>query len=98
MHSLKSFTANECNKILKQKGVFWQDESYDHWVRDDDELLRIIEYIELNPVKAGLAKSAAEFIFSSAHDRAAWGIKAGEPLIPPRGAGFQPAKDLQRNG
>ncbi len=92
MHSLKSFTANECNKILKKKGPFWQDESHDHWVRDEDELFRIIEYIEQNPVKAGLAASPAEFVLSSAHDRRASGIRAGEPLFPPRGADFQPAK------
>ena len=42
MHSLKSFTAHEANRILQRHGPFWQRESYDHWVRDDDELDRII--------------------------------------------------------
>jgi len=91
MHSLKSFTAKECNRLLGRQGAFWQDESYDHWVRDEDELCRIIEYIESNPVKAGLCGSPTDFLRSSAHDRARWGIAPGEPLIPPRGAGFQPA-------
>jgi type I restriction enzyme R subunit len=91
MHSLKSYTANECNRLLGRRGAFWQDESYDHWVRDDDELYRIIEYVESNPVKAGLCRAAADFLYSSAHDRALWRIPPGKPLIPPRGAGFQPA-------
>ena len=30
MHSLKSYTANRANKILRREGRFWQRESYDH--------------------------------------------------------------------
>src|SRR5207247_9218850 len=56
MHSLKSYTASKINAILKRSGQFWQHESYDHWVRDDDELARIVEYIAWNPVKAKLVK------------------------------------------
>jgi len=29
MHSIKSFTAHEINKILERKGKVWQNESYD---------------------------------------------------------------------
>jgi len=36
---------------------FWQKESYDHWVRNQAEFLRIKAYIENNPVKAGLSDS-----------------------------------------
>ena len=60
MHSLKSFTGNECNRLLGRGSAFWQDESYDHWVRDDDELHRIIDYVESNPVKAGLVNKSTE--------------------------------------
>lgn len=69
MHSLKRFTARQCNQLLGRSGEFWQQESYDHWVRDDDELARIINYVENNPVKAGLAEEPAEYVFSSARDR-----------------------------
>jgi putative DNA methylase len=69
MHSLKSYTAHEANKILKRSGPFWQGESYDHWVRDEEELERIVEYIRYNPVKAGLVGNAQEWFFCSAHDR-----------------------------
>ncbi len=30
MHTLKSFTAKEANKVLSRGGTFWQEESYDH--------------------------------------------------------------------
>lgn len=69
MHSLKSFTANRCNSVLSRDGPFWQKESYDHWVRDLDELERNVAYIMANPVKAGLCEAATEWRFSSAYDR-----------------------------
>src|SRR5262245_47664922 len=45
MHSLKSYTANQANALLRRTGPFWQHESYDHWVRDDEELERVVGYI-----------------------------------------------------
>src|SRR5262245_8862899 len=69
MHSLKSYTAHQANKLLGRSGQFWQHESDDHWVRDEDELARIVAYIAANPVKAGLVKHPHEWYFCSAHDR-----------------------------
>jgi putative transposase len=54
MQSLKRHTARQANIILGREGAFWQDESYDHVIRDSDEFLRIINYVLENPVKAGL--------------------------------------------
>jgi putative transposase len=54
MHSLKRHTARQANLLLGQEGAFWQHENYDHFVRDDAELGRIIRYVLHNPVKAGL--------------------------------------------
>lgn len=55
MHSIKSYTANEANRILNRIGQpFWQAESYDHVVRGHDEWIRILQYVMNNPVKAGL--------------------------------------------
>jgi hypothetical protein len=39
---------------------FWQEESYDHLVRHAPELERIRNYIEGNPVRAGLVREASE--------------------------------------
>jgi type I restriction enzyme R subunit len=69
MHSIKSYTANQCNRLLARGGPFWQDESYDHVVRNDDELLRIIQYVENNPIKAGLVSRPEDWRWSSAADR-----------------------------
>lgn len=64
MHSLKRHTARQSNLILKQSGAFWQDESYDHFVRDEAELERIIKYVLYNPVKADLVKEKSEWKWS----------------------------------
>jgi len=73
MQGIKGYTAFRINELQNARGrVFWQDESYDHWVRDDEELMRIIEYIENNPVAAGLCRSPAEWPWSSARFRPAW--------------------------
>jgi putative transposase len=83
MHTLKRYTAGECNRKLGLSGAFWQDESYDHCVRDDDELDRIIEYVEFNPVKAGLADHPETWRFSSAYDRLRTATPVGQPLLLP---------------
>jgi putative transposase len=69
MHSIKSFTANECNKTLGRTERFWQDESYDHCVTDEAELGRIVEYVEFNPCKAGLCRHPEDWKYSSACQR-----------------------------
>jgi len=71
VHSWKSFTANQANRILGRTGEFWQREYYDRFIRDERHLRAAIEYIENNPVKAGLARSPEEWRFSSAYARRA---------------------------
>jgi REP element-mobilizing transposase RayT len=68
--AIKGFTARDANRFLDRVGQpFWQDESFDRWVRNQDELHRTIRYIEKNPVSAGLAQSVEEYPWSSAHSR-----------------------------
>ena len=56
LHSIKSFTANQINKLTDGTAVFWQRQSYDHIVRDYEQLEAFQQYIEANPRKAGLPK------------------------------------------
>ena len=44
--------------------AFWHNESYDHYVRGEKELARIVEYILNNPVKAGLVEDWQEWRFN----------------------------------
>ncbi len=54
LHSWKSFTSKEANKILGKSGEFWERESYDRLVRNAQDLERIVRYVVENPVKANL--------------------------------------------
>jgi REP element-mobilizing transposase RayT len=61
MQSLKRRTASLANECLGREGAFWQSESYDHIVRDEDEWRRIVWYVLNNPVKAGLVQDWREW-------------------------------------
>ena len=55
LQALKRYTGKAANRILNLQGKqFWHRESYDHVVRGQSELSRIIRYVINNPVKAGL--------------------------------------------
>ena len=65
MQGIKSVSAHESNKLLKREGPFWQPESYDHLVRDQEDFDRCRNYIPQNPVKAKLARTPQDYVFSS---------------------------------
>ena len=77
LHSWKSYTAQEINKLLNRSGAFWARDYYDRYIRDDRHFHQTVAYIEQNPVKANLVKSAVEWKFSSASRRAS--RDAGDP-------------------
>jgi len=65
--SLKGIMAKRGNAMLTLTGSsFWQEESYDHLVRHEQELEKIRNYIEQNPVRAGLVREASAYRWSSA--------------------------------
>jgi REP element-mobilizing transposase RayT len=66
VHSWKSYTANECNKLLGRSGAFWQKEGFDRYVRNEVHYYNAAAYIENNPVKAGLCKRPEDWPWSSA--------------------------------
>jgi REP element-mobilizing transposase RayT len=48
LHSWKSFTAHRINQSLGRSGSLWQDESFDHIVRDDAAWAKFSRYIRGN--------------------------------------------------
>jgi putative transposase len=65
--NIKSGSARAANAALGRTGKpFWQDESFDHWVRNDSERSSILRYIHSNPVTAGLVNQPEEWPWSSA--------------------------------
>lgn len=65
--SWKLRIAREANQILGKTGKrFWQPESFDRVIRDDDEMRRVRRYIRRNPLKAGLCLKEEEWGWGSA--------------------------------
>ncbi len=81
LHSLRSYTAKEANKVLGRRGKFWQGEAYDHWVRYNGELQRIVHYVENNPVRAALVKNPEDWRYSSAYDRVQEGLGPFDRIV-----------------
>ncbi|MGB9457774.1 MAG: transposase [Bryobacteraceae bacterium] len=47
MRWLKGRTSRVANQILGRTGTpFWQNESFDHWIRSAEELRYLVEYVE----------------------------------------------------
>ncbi len=82
LKSRKRHAARQANLILGTTGkTFWQPESYDHWIRNDEEKSRIRRYIRMNPVKAGLCKAPEDWKWSSAWP--SWQGNAASPMPQP---------------
>ncbi len=67
VHSWKSFTSNEINRRIKATGSFWHREYYDTFIRNEKHYNAVMDYIAMNPVKAGLVRIPDEWRWSSAY-------------------------------
>ncbi|MEO8613546.1 MAG: (E)-4-hydroxy-3-methylbut-2-enyl-diphosphate synthase [Luteolibacter sp.] len=56
LQSWKSFTAKKVNEMLGQSGTFWQEEYYDHLVRDGEDFQHQIRYVLNNPLKGNAGR------------------------------------------
>ena len=54
LQSWKAYTAREINATMHLSDAFWQDESFDRIIRDEEHLWRCIQYIGRNPRNARL--------------------------------------------
>ena len=55
LQGIKGASARQVNSAVGRKGALWQDESFDHIVRDEEHLWRVVQYIGRNLRKANLA-------------------------------------------
>jgi putative transposase len=67
LHSVKGYTANQINRQRKTSGSFWQRETYDHIVREFEQLHGFRKYIADDPVKG--KSGVNEYSYSCAEYR-----------------------------
>lgn len=63
---LKGVAAREANVLLERSGTFWFRDYYDRYMRDEDHFSQTHQYIDYNPVKAGLCQEPEDWPFGSA--------------------------------
>ncbi|MBE9144002.1 transposase [Planktothrix mougeotii] len=63
LHSIKSYTAKQISKIMKHRGIIWQDERYDRIIRNHQEFINTWQYIRQNPVQEKLSDMAEDYPF-----------------------------------
>lgn len=53
------------SRVLKKEQAIWQRRYWEHYLRDENDFKRHLDYIHFNPVKHGLVKAPFDWEFSS---------------------------------
>ena len=61
LHSIKSFSAHEINRVERTEGVVWEKERFDRYIRSDRDLHEKFEYILRNPWDAGVVRPDEDY-------------------------------------
>ena len=85
LHSIKSFSAHEVNKVMKRTGSVWQQESFDRMIRSESDLHEKWNYIWDNPRTVGLVSPMEEYPFIWTPD-----FKTGGTGVAPVVSGVAP--------
>ena len=59
--NFKGSSAIKINQALGRQGQLWNREYFDRWIRDQQELVNVIQYIRNNPVQAKLGTDARDW-------------------------------------
>lgn len=66
VHDFRSFTAHAANRILKRTGAFWQENYWDHEVRNAHDFSEKVQYIHKNPLE--FVRDIEEWPYVSYHN------------------------------
>jgi RecG-like helicase/REP element-mobilizing transposase RayT len=88
LHSLKSFTAHEINKLEDRQGGVWEKESFDRYVRSDRDLEEKFRYILRNPWEAEVVGQDEDY---------PWVWSEGDAMPGPEGAQSPSRRDAATN-
>jgi hypothetical protein len=64
MQGIKSTSAHRINQLLSREGKVWQNESFDHVVRREENIVQKVEYMMQNPVRAGLVSASEKYLWA----------------------------------
>jgi len=61
MQGIKSASAHRINQLLSRNGKVWQNESFDHVIRREENIMQKVEYMMQNPLRAGLVSVSEKY-------------------------------------
>jgi len=59
--SIKGFSAYRINEVSREKGSIWQAGYFDKVIRDENDLLKKLQYIVNNPLKADVVENIESY-------------------------------------
>jgi len=81
LHSIKSYSAKQINRLLRRQGTLWLDESYDRIMRGEKEFQEKWTYIVSNAVLRGLASVPEDYPFL--YEEGGGAPDTGKMPVPP---------------
>ena len=69
MQFVKGGFSFRAKRELSYNREVWQKGSNDHRIRDADDYAKHVEYVWMNPVKAGIVERPEDYLYSSARLR-----------------------------
>jgi RecG-like helicase/REP element-mobilizing transposase RayT len=61
LHSIKSYSAHAMNKAERERGVVWEKERFDRYIRSQPDLIEKFNYILRNPWDSGVAQQNEDY-------------------------------------
>jgi alanyl-tRNA synthetase/REP element-mobilizing transposase RayT len=89
LHSIKSFTAHEINKLEKTSGQVWENESFDRIIRGDADFEEKFHYICRNPWDSGVVPPTENYPWLWTPDSSG---SAGSAGVSPASGGVPPTE------
>lgn len=65
LHAGFRLTSQGPSRQKRQEHTIWQRRFWEHWIRDERDLKRHVDYIHYNPVKHGHVRCAADWPYST---------------------------------
>jgi alanyl-tRNA synthetase/REP element-mobilizing transposase RayT len=94
LHSIKSFTAHEINKLEGASGSVWQNESFDRLIRGEADLEEKFHYICRNPWDSGVVPVTENYPWVWTPD-AALPEAMGSATVPVAAVGVSPTASVR---
>jgi putative transposase len=66
INRLKTNTARKVNLVLGKKDRFWEKGFHERAIRSEEDIVGVARYIVMNPIRAGLVKTAGMYPYWNA--------------------------------